>query len=126
MTRTAICTVEPVISEGGLGMSEVYILSNSLTLREYTYIISIVLFDNTRINNFERRDMRKDDLTYYSETLEADLILDITFVDADPETNYYMFEFDAWDGLKERKEELPQKEWDDCEEIILHHLKGLL
>ena len=126
MTRTAICTVEPVISEGGLGMSEVYILSNSLTLREYTYIISIVLFDNIDINNFERRDMRKDDLTYYSETLEADLILDITFVDADPETNYYMFEFDALDGNVDRKEQLTQKEWDDCEQIIYKYLRGLL
>ena len=68
----------------------------------------------------------KKDLTYFSETLEAELRLDITFVDADEESNYYMFDFDAWDGNVDRKEELPQNEWDDCEEIILHHLKGYL
>ena len=61
MTRTAICTVEPVISEGGLGMIEVYILSNSLTLREYPYIITIVLFDNTDSTTERREHERRFD-----------------------------------------------------------------
>lgn len=61
MTRTAICTDEPVISEGGLGMIEVYILSNSLTLREYPYIITIVLFDNTDSTTERREHERRFD-----------------------------------------------------------------
>lgn len=61
MTRTAICAVEPVISEGGLGMTELYILSNSLTLREYPYIITIVLFDNTDSTTERREHERRFD-----------------------------------------------------------------
>lgn len=61
MTRTAICTDEPVISEGGLGMAEVYVLSNSLTLREYPYIITIVLFDNTDSTTERREHERRFD-----------------------------------------------------------------
>lgn len=68
----------------------------------------------------------KDNLIFYSETLETELKLDITFVDEDPESGYFMFDFDAWDGAVDRKEELSSEEWDQCESIILHHLKGLL
>lgn len=68
----------------------------------------------------------KKDLTYYSETLDAVLTLDITFVDEDHESGYYDFAFDVWDGSVERREELPDNEIDDCESIILNYLKGLL
>lgn len=70
--------------------------------------------------------MNDDYLIFYSEELDKELKLVVTFVDQDPESNYYAFDFDAWDGDVDRKEELSDQEWDQAESIILHHLKGLL
>lgn len=68
--------------------------------------------------------MNDDYLIFYSEELDKELRLVVTFVDQDPESNYYAFDFDAWDG--DRKQELSDQEWDQAESIILHYLKGLL
>ena len=69
--------------------------------------------------------MEDFDATYYSETLNKELRLNITFVDACPETNYYMFDFEALEGQTDFSTSLSGKEWEDCEYIILKYLKSL-
>ena len=127
MTRTAICTVEPVISEGGLGMSEVYILSNSLTLREYTYIISIVLFDNTDSNNL--RGVTMDELVenYFCDSLGEYLDITVTYVEHEPENGvFYEAEWVAIDeNGKDRKDDMKIKEVDECSALIYKYLTKL-
>ena len=63
---------------------------------------------------------------YFSETLEKDVRLVITFVDYDIETGKVDVDWEAWDeGRDDVRDQLSTDEEDECERIIYEYANSV-
>jgi hypothetical protein len=96
-----------------------------LTIREYPYTITIVLFDNIDSNNLRGVNMEIIE-KYYSYELEKEVTVVLTWYDFDVATLYLDFEWEVQDETgKDVQDDLSGEEQDECERIARKYAKSL-